>query len=96
MNAAILFSGGKDSTMALYYALKMGEDVKYLLSMKLVKTDYSNIFFINFFSFQGLLICLYGYFNYTKNFSIRCKKVISWRKIQNLLQKLKVLEKDRT
>lgn len=34
MNAAVLFSGGKDSTMALYYALKMNDDVKYLLSMK--------------------------------------------------------------
>ena len=34
MNAAVLFSGGKDSTMALHYALSHGEDVKYLLSMK--------------------------------------------------------------
>ena len=34
MKAAVLFSGGKDSTMALYYALTNGEDVKYLLSMK--------------------------------------------------------------
>lgn len=34
MKAAILFSGGKDSTMALYYALKHDEDVKYLLSMR--------------------------------------------------------------
>ena len=34
MNVAVLFSGGKDSTMALYNALKSGEDVKYLLSMK--------------------------------------------------------------
>lgn len=34
MNVAVLFSGGKDSTMALYYALKEKEDVKYLLSMK--------------------------------------------------------------
>lgn len=34
MNAAVLFSGGKDSTMALYNALSKGEDVKYLLSMK--------------------------------------------------------------
>ncbi len=34
MNACVLFSGGKDSTMALYYALNEGEDVKYLLSMK--------------------------------------------------------------
>jgi len=34
MKACVLFSGGKDSTMALYYALKEKEDVKYLLSMK--------------------------------------------------------------
>ena len=34
MKVAILFSGGKDSTMALYYALKKKEDVRYLLSMK--------------------------------------------------------------
>ena len=39
MNAAILFSGGKDSTMALYYALKEKEDVKYLLSMKSVNDE---------------------------------------------------------
>jgi len=34
MKACVLFSGGKDSTMALYYALKEKEDVKYLLSIK--------------------------------------------------------------
>ena len=39
MNAAVLFSGGKDSTMALYYALKEKEDVKYLLSMKSVNDE---------------------------------------------------------
>ncbi len=39
MNAAVLFSGGKDSTMALYYALSNGEDVKYLLSMKSRNTE---------------------------------------------------------
>ena len=39
MNAAILFSGGKDSTMALYYALKEKEDVKYLLSMKSINDE---------------------------------------------------------
>ena len=39
MNAAVLFSGGKDSTMALYYALSNGEDVKYLLSMKSLNTE---------------------------------------------------------
>ena len=39
MKAAVLFSGGKDSTMALYYALDKGEDVKYLLSMKSVNDE---------------------------------------------------------
>lgn len=34
MRSAILFSGGKDSTMALYNSIKNGDDVKYLLSMK--------------------------------------------------------------
>ena len=34
MKVAVLFSGGKDSTMAVYNALDNGDDVKYLLSMK--------------------------------------------------------------
>lgn len=34
MKVAVLFSGGKDSTMAVYNALENGEDVKYLLAMK--------------------------------------------------------------
>lgn len=33
MNAAVLFSGGKDSTMAAYKAIKDGWNVKYLVSM---------------------------------------------------------------
>ena len=33
MKAAVLFSGGKDSVMALYYALRNGDEVAYLLSM---------------------------------------------------------------
>ncbi|EKQ53226.1 MAG: metal-binding-domain/4Fe-4S-binding-domain containing ABC transporter, ATP-binding protein [Methanobacterium sp. Maddingley MBC34] len=33
MKAAVLFSGGKDSTMAVYKAMKDGWDVEYLLSM---------------------------------------------------------------
>lgn len=33
MKSAVLFSGGKDSTMALYNSIKNGDDVKYLLSM---------------------------------------------------------------
>ena len=39
MKVAVLFSGGKDSTMALYNALEIGEDVKYLLSMKSVNDE---------------------------------------------------------
>ncbi len=34
MNSAVLFSGGKDSVMALNYAINNGDDVKYLLSIK--------------------------------------------------------------
>lgn len=34
MNAAVLFSGGKDSTMAIYNAVESGDDVKFLLSVK--------------------------------------------------------------
>ena len=34
MKAAVLFSGGKDSTMAVFNALESGEDVEYLLAMK--------------------------------------------------------------
>jgi predicted ATP pyrophosphatase (TIGR00289 family) len=45
MKACVLFSGGKDSTMALYYALKEKEDVKYLLSMK-SKNDESYMFHV--------------------------------------------------
>lgn len=45
MNVAILFSGGKDSTMALYNALESGEDVKYLLSMK-SRNDESYMFHV--------------------------------------------------
>ena len=33
MNAAVLFSGGKDSTMAVYKAIEEGYNVKYLVSM---------------------------------------------------------------
>ncbi len=33
MKAAVLFSGGKDSTMAAYSAIKEGHDVKYLVSV---------------------------------------------------------------
>ena len=45
MNVAILFSGGKDSTMAVFAALEAKEDVKYLLSMK-SKNDESYMFHV--------------------------------------------------
>jgi predicted ATP pyrophosphatase (TIGR00289 family) len=45
MNSAILFSGGKDSTMALYCALSNGDNVKYLCSMK-SKNDESYMFHV--------------------------------------------------
>ena len=45
MNVAVLFSGGKDSTMALNAALDAKEDVKYLLSMK-SKNDESYMFHV--------------------------------------------------
>ncbi len=34
MKVAVLFSGGKDSTMAVYNALESGHEVRYLLAMK--------------------------------------------------------------
>jgi predicted ATP pyrophosphatase (TIGR00289 family) len=45
MNVAVLFSGGKDSTMAVYAALEAKEDVKYLLSIK-SKNDESYMFHV--------------------------------------------------
>lgn len=45
MNVAILFSGGKDSTMAVYAALEAKEDIKYLLSVK-SKNDESYMFHV--------------------------------------------------
>lgn len=39
MSVAVLFSGGKDSTMALYAALEADEDVKYLLSIVSVNDE---------------------------------------------------------
>ncbi len=45
MNVAVLFSGGKDSTMAVYAALKAGENVKYLLSVK-SRNDESYMFHV--------------------------------------------------
>ena len=45
MKVAILFSGGKDSTMALYNALEAKEDVMYLLSMK-SRNDESYMFHV--------------------------------------------------
>ena len=45
MKVAVLFSGGKDSTMALYNAIEAKEDVKYLLSMK-SRNDESYMFHV--------------------------------------------------
>ena len=45
MNVAVLFSGGKDSTMAVYAAIKSKEDVKYLLSVK-SRNDESYMFHV--------------------------------------------------
>lgn len=45
MDVAVLFSGGKDSTMAVYAALEVKEDVKYLLSMK-SRNDESYMFHV--------------------------------------------------
>lgn len=39
MKVAVLFSGGKDSTMALYNALENGDDVEYLLSMESINDE---------------------------------------------------------
>lgn len=45
MDVAVLFSGGKDSTMAVYAAIKAKEDVKYLLSVK-SRNDESYMFHV--------------------------------------------------
>jgi predicted ATP pyrophosphatase (TIGR00289 family) len=45
MDVAVLFSGGKDSTMAVYAALEAKEDVRYLLSMK-SRNDESYMFHV--------------------------------------------------
>ena len=45
MDVAVLFSGGKDSTMAVYAALENGDDVRYLLSMK-SRNDESYMFHV--------------------------------------------------
>ena len=45
MDVAVLFSGGKDSTMAVYAALDAKEDVRYLLSMK-SRNDESYMFHV--------------------------------------------------
>ena len=45
MKVAVLFSGGKDSTMAVYAALDAKEDVRYLLSMK-SRNDESYMFHV--------------------------------------------------
>lgn len=45
MDVAVLFSGGKDSTMAVHAALEAKEDVKYLLSIK-SRNDESYMFHV--------------------------------------------------
>ena len=45
MDVAVLFSGGKDSTMAVYAALEAKEDVKYLISVK-SRNDESYMFHV--------------------------------------------------
>ena len=45
MNSAVLFSGGKDSTMACYEAIKNGDSISYLLSME-SENDESYMFHI--------------------------------------------------
>ena len=45
MDVVVLFSGGKDSTMAVHAALEAKEDVKYLLSVK-SKNDESYMFHV--------------------------------------------------
>ncbi len=45
MDVAVLFSGGKDSTMAVWAALEAKEDVKYLLSVK-SRNDESYMFHV--------------------------------------------------
>ncbi|MDP6139195.1 MAG: diphthine--ammonia ligase [Candidatus Woesearchaeota archaeon] len=39
MKVAIMYSGGKDSTSAIDYALEKGWDIKYLISIKPTRTD---------------------------------------------------------
>ena len=45
MKVAVLYSGGKDSTMAVWSALEKGEDVRYLLSVK-SRNDESYMFHV--------------------------------------------------
>src|SRR3989338_5981005 len=39
MDVAVMFSGGKDSTLAVEYALQKGYTIKYLLSVKPSRRD---------------------------------------------------------
>ncbi|MDR1819871.1 MAG: TIGR00289 family protein [Methanobrevibacter sp.] len=54
MNSAILFSGGKDSTMALYYSILNEDNVKYLFSMKSLN-DESYMFHIPNINLSNLI-----------------------------------------
>ena len=50
----VCFSGGKDSTMAVYAALNRGDDVKYLLSV-ISKNDVSYMFHVTNIHLTDLL-----------------------------------------
>ncbi|MDR2545059.1 MAG: TIGR00289 family protein [Methanobrevibacter sp.] len=54
MNSAILFSGGKDSTMALYHSILNEDNVKYLFSMKSLN-DESYMFHIPNINLSNLI-----------------------------------------
>ena len=54
MDIAVLFSGGKDSTMAVYAAMEAKENVRYLLSVK-SRNDESYMFHVPNIHMTGLL-----------------------------------------
>lgn len=54
MKSAVLFSGGKDSVMALNYAINNGDDVEYLLSIK-SENDESYMFHVPNIHMAGLI-----------------------------------------
>jgi predicted ATP pyrophosphatase (TIGR00289 family) len=54
MKAAVLFSGGKDSTMAVYKAIEMGWEVKYLVSLH-SRNPHSYMFHVPNIHLDGIL-----------------------------------------